>query len=136
MHKASKLLAILFAAVLFLNSIGVAEASTSKPTKVWDWTKGAYSFEGTASMENLYTNYRFTNMSVATIKVTNTSSKGSVKVKLRAIGPWYLGDKTVSTVTVPKDGTTTWTVRDLDPDKQYYIIFEAPCYFKGNISRP
>ena len=62
MHKASKLLAILFAAVLFFNSIGVAEASTSKPTKVWDWTKGAYSFEGTASMENLYTNYRFTNM--------------------------------------------------------------------------
>ena len=135
MHKASKLFAIIVATVLFFNSVGVAKASTSKPSSIWDWTKGAYSFSGSASYEDLYTNYRFTNMTTANITVKNTASSGSVTVKLKSVEPWYKPDKTVSTATSPAGGTCTWSKDGLDSDKQYYIVFIAPCYFSGSISR-
>ncbi|MBO4484496.1 MAG: hypothetical protein J5738_03815 [Lachnospiraceae bacterium] len=135
MHKSRKIFAVFFAIVMFWNSIGVAEASTKKPSGIWDWTNGAYTFSGAADYNDLYTNYRFTNMTKAAFSVTNTSGSYSLVVKVKSVEAWYKPDKVVSSATIPPGGTCNWEKSGLDSGKQYYIIFEYPCKFYGSITR-
>ena len=109
--------------------------STSKPTVLWDWTDGTYYFSGAADYQVLFTNYLFSDITTVTITATNTSSKYDLSVVLKSKEPWYTPDISVSSRVINVGDAQTWTVYNLDPSKEYYILFGAPCKFTGSISK-
>ena len=112
-----------------------AYAGTYVPTSTWNLsTAGQYHFYGKASVSNLFTNYLFTGLSSARISCVNRSTTTSLKVRLMRDDAFV--DTSVSTVTILKNGTTTWTVTGLSSTRKYYVKFEAPCDFTGDIRKP
>jgi|GEM_PF-4052098 len=124
-----KLFSMLFICVVFIST--PVYAGVDKPTSTWDLsTKGKYTFSGEAYAVDLYTNYYLTGKSSVTISITNKSTSKSMKAKLWEKGAWFISE---SSVTVPANGTTTWTVSGLSKSESYYIQFYNPCYFNGYI---
>jgi len=132
MQKFKNLLKLFGILLICIVSISIpVYAGVDKPTSTWDLSsKGRYNFSGEAYAVDLYTNYYLTGKSSVTISITNKSTSKSMKAKLFEKSAWFISE---STVTVPANGTTTWTVSGLDKSAKYYIQFYNPCYFSGYI---
>jgi hypothetical protein len=135
MKRTTRVWFTLIIASLILSIPMSAYAGTYVPTSTWNLsTAGQYNLYGKASVSNLFTNYLFTGVSSARISCVNRSTTTSLKVRLMRDDPFV--DTSVSTVTIPKNGTTTWTVTALSSTRKYYVKFEAPCDFTGYIRKP
>ena len=122
---------VVYASESFDTSRYVPIRSMSKPSTIWDWTNGSYSFSGAADYHVLYTNYLFTGASTAMISVTNDSSLHSCTASVYSVGTLY--DTCISSRTIGVGRSQTWSI-GIFPSKEYYIAFGAPCKFHGSIS--
>ncbi|MBD5090093.1 MAG: hypothetical protein HDT30_15025 [Clostridiales bacterium] len=113
-------------------------AATNKPNSDWSLKtvkkggNGKYEGYGTCNTVDLYSAYYFKGVSKMKISVTNVSSKKSIKVKVYKYGKYW--DSCVSTVQVPANGTTTWTISTSSTDK-YYVKFFKPADFTWSIEK-
>lgn len=113
---------------------GISIQSTSLPTSTWNLsTKGIYSFAGKADNQDLYSNYLFTGATKTQIQCTNKRTDKNLKVQLVRDDPYF--DTAVSTVNVPKNGSSNWNVTGLSSSSKYYLRFYAPCEFNGYIAK-
>lgn len=121
---------MLLTLTLFLSLTTTAFAGLSEPKKTWDLKeKGKYTFEGNASISDLYSNYLFTGATRVEIKVNNKGDE-ELTVKLFEKDAWFFCETSAD---VPEDGSTVWKYKDLDEDEKYYLQFYAPCKFDGYI---
>ena len=113
-------------------------AGTSKPSSTWSLKaktsggNGKYEGTGTCNTVDLYSNYYFSGVSKMKITVNNKSTKKSMKVKVYEYGSWW--DSCVSTVEIPANGKTTWTI-STDSKEKYYLKFFKPAQFSWSIKK-
>ncbi|MDO9100084.1 MAG: hypothetical protein Q7V53_04980 [Caldisericota bacterium] len=134
--KRSKMVwvALLFSLMVFALP-ATAHAGLGVPSSVWNLsTQGQYNFSGLAEASTLYSNYKFTGVTSTKISVSNKSTSSNLKVQL--VRDDAVFDTAVSTVTIPKNGTSTWTVTGLSSSNRYYLKFYAPSNFSGYIRKP
>lgn len=116
-----------------INEFGNATVyGQTKPTKVWDWSKGSYSFNGIAGMSDLYSNYRFSNANRVEIYAENAHSSHVLTIKLLKVQTGI--DFSVSTVKIQPGEYKTWSV-SLNSGSQYILKFYAPSEFSGYIKK-
>ncbi|MCX8007137.1 MAG: hypothetical protein N3B11_03365 [Coriobacteriia bacterium] len=121
--------------LVILSLPATAYAGLDVPSSVWNLaTQGQYNFSGVAEISDLYSNYLFTGVSSAKIYCQNKRTDKNLTVKLIRDDPVF--DTTVSTVYVPKNGSSTWTVTGLSTSNKYYLKFYAPSNFSGYIKKP
>lgn len=117
--------------MLFCNTTN-AYAGLSEPTTKKSLAIDSYEGYGYANNSPLYSNYTFTGVSKMRLTVENNSSKNNLVVKVYQCG--FLWDSCVSTVTVPKNGETKWTI-STEKAEDYYVRFEAPSNFNWKIEK-
>jgi len=109
---------------------------TSQPRNVWNLrTRGRYNFRGVANVSRLYTNYLLTDASQVRIRVNNNHPSATLVVRLVHVNSFLFFNSTVSTVRVPPNGFTQWTVNGLTASANHWITFDAPSNFNGWIER-
>lgn len=105
------------------------ERGTSKPTTVSPNGGGSsWSFSGTASNQDLYTEHYVTGKTSYDIQISNYRT-----ADLKAYV--YINNNLLSTktFTVPANGSLNGSVTGLSATDKVYIKFAAPCDFNGSI---
>ena len=116
-----------------------AFAGTSKPPKAnpHNVSKSQYNFEGRAAWNTLYTNKQLTGKTSYTIYCKNRGAIMPVNVPTLTVRVYkynsVLPDKILATKTIKKNNSGTITVKGLSKTDQIYVVFYAPCDFKGYI---
>ena len=110
---------------------GITPRGLSAPSEYINLqTEGPLTFAGQASGSTLYTNRGFTNATSVTIYVKNYHSQ-TLTVKLhRRTG--FL-DPVVHTMTIVGDTQMSSYLPNLSADQKYYLTFDAPSDFAGNV---
>ena len=109
LEKTKKIFKLLILMILMSSlSFNSVYAGIGKPSAddTWDLKSKKYTGYGIADNSTLYSNYYFYNANKIKISVTNNKSNKNLKVTVYKKGKLF----NVSSVTVPKNGYTEWTI--------------------------
>lgn len=115
----------------YIGSSPVSPYSIEKPSKEWNLKEdGRYDFKGSASSQDLYTNYLLTGKTSVKIYVLN---KGDKNLSFALYKNKFGFDEKIGDCDIASGADVEWPVSDLDEEAEYYIKFYAPCEFSGYI---
>lgn len=101
-----------------------------EPWRTWNLVdNGKYTFNGLATVSDLYTNYYLTGKSSFNIFVVNDSRSWQLEVRVVK----KKGKELIKTYTVDTKTEAHFSVTGLDKGEKYYLLFVAPCDFHGEV---
>jgi|GEM_PF-3050963 len=111
-----------------LTEINPITRGLSRPDTAWDLSTGDYSFSGSASNSDLYTNYYFTGYTKYQVQIKNYSNT-TLTAKVKTF--W----STKEELTVAPGYTVNAECSGFQIDDKAYILFQAPSDFSGWIRK-
>lgn len=102
----------------------------NKPWRTWNLVdEGDYSFNGLATVSDLYTNYYLEGKSSYSISVVNDSRSWQLEVRVVK----KKSDEVIKTYTVDTKTEAHFSVSNLATNEKIYLLFVAPCDFHGKV---
>jgi len=111
----------------------ISPYSVSMPNKSNVYTNNSsQTVSGTASISTLYTNKCFKGVTSIGFLISNYRKDKDLSLNLRQYNT--IGNSSVSTKSIPRNGVGASSFTGLSTDKYYFIGFSAPSDFSGTVT--